>query len=226
MSDFQLNGLRADNAQGWMAAIGLLSILDKAGRDAQLCWQGVTPIIHGVDEQQVESVVCDYIKQGSDIENNLPPGIGEEKAALDFTAGRVDFLTVVQNTNSQITATAVMDALTQSWQNSDDITSLGWDIGATKLAYKLGGAIAPNNAPHQIELGGQWLAVESLPITGSGPRNKHFYTWVTWRYPLDLGSVRAVVFANSTEWGGTKYRSRISRNGQMGYLAPAQVVVE
>lgn len=34
--DYRMVGLRADNTQGWMAAIGTLAILDRMGGDVQL----------------------------------------------------------------------------------------------------------------------------------------------------------------------------------------------
>ena len=72
-------------------------------------------------------------------------------------------------------------------------------------------------------LAGQWLAAESLPITGRGVRDS-VYSWVTWFVPIDLGGARAVVRSRSTEWGGVRYQANIGRNGKMGYLEPARIV--
>lgn len=221
MPEFQMNGLRADNPQGWMAAIGVQYILARLGEDPLLHWEGVVPILTGSDEEQVmESLKC-YLSKGSDILERLPRGRGKEKSALDRTAGKVSFVGVIEQMQNMVTSDHLHSALTQVWRNTENICSLGWDPKAVKRAYSLGGSKAPDQAPHQVVLGGQWLAAESLPITGTGPRLGQ-YEWVTWGYPLDLDGVWAVVQARSTDWGGVRFQSKVGRNGQMGYLEPAR----
>ena len=221
--DNKMLGLRADNTQGWMAAIGALAILDRMGMDVQLRWDEGHPVLDGAGRDQVADTLFHYLEQGSDILDRLPTGDGEAKAQLDLTAGRVNLREVIAQMVSTVTRDKIDEALNSHWRNSDDITSLGWDPGSVKLAGSLSGNRAPNDAPHRGVLAGQWLAAESLPITGRGVRAK-VYTWVTWSVPLDLGGVRAVVLAGSTEWGGVRYQANIGRNGQMGYLEPARIV--
>ena len=122
-----------------------------------------------------------------------------------------------------VTRDKIDEALNRPWTNRDDITSLGWDSRAVKLAGSIGGDRAPDAAPHRGVLAGQWLAAESLPITGRGVRDS-VYSWVTWFVPIDLGGARAVVRSRSTEWGGVRYQANIGRNGKMGYLEPARIV--
>jgi hypothetical protein len=218
---YKMNGLTEDNTQGWMAAVGVLYILDRKGLDVQLQWDRHHPVIHGVDQEQVIDVLMEYLEQGSDILEYLPIGIGGEKASLDLTAGRVNLNKVIGQMLATVDREKIDEALNQRWKNEDNITSLGWDAGAVKLAANIGGDSAPDASPHRGVLAGQWLAAESLPITGTGSR-KRVYGWVTWSVHLDMGGVRAVVQALSADWGGVRYEANIARNGQMGYLEPAR----
>lgn len=218
---YKMIGLRADNTQGWMAAVGVLFILDQMGLDVQMFWDGSYPILQGADKKQVVSTLTNYLNKGSELLNRLPIGVGDAKAALDLTAGRVNLRAVISQMLDTVNPIKIDEALNQPWSNTDDITSLGWDASAVKLAARIGGARAPDNSPHRGVLAGQWLAAESLPITGTGPRGK-VYSWVTWSVPLDLGGIRAVVQSKSIDWGGVRYVATVARNGQMGYLEPAR----
>jgi len=220
---FEMRGLRAENPQGWMAAIGVLYILDREGWDARMVWEGAHPVILGATEESVIDTLALYLARGSDILDHLPQGIGKEKAAFDFTAGRVSFTGVIAKMLKMVDRDKIVEALTQPWRNRDDITSLGWDTGSVKLSASAGGTKAPDTAPHRGVCAGQWLAAESLPITGTGPRRKS-YTWVTWSVPLDLGGVRAVVLSSSTAWGGVCYSADIAKNGELRYLRPARTL--
>ncbi|MCG7872393.1 hypothetical protein A3194_08120 [Candidatus Thiodiazotropha endoloripes] len=217
---FEMQGLRAENTQGWMAAIGVISILDRMGMDVQIAWNNTCPTIHGADENQVIGALEEYLKQGSDILDRLPKGINGDKTALDLTAGRVSLTGVIESMINTVNRVNIVEALTQVWKNQDNITTLGWDSVSVKFAASVGGNKAPDSSPHRGVLAGQWLAAESLPITGVGPRTRK-YKWVTWSVPLDLGGVRAVVQSTSTDWGGTLYIANVGRNGKMGYLEPA-----
>lgn len=221
--DYKMMGLRADNTQGWMAAIGALAILDRMGLDVQLRWEDGYPVLDGVGRDQVADTLFHYLEHGSDILDRLPTGEGTTKAQLDRTAGGVNLRKVIAKMLATVTRDKIDEALNSLWRNSDNITSLGWDHRAVKLAGSISGDRAPEDLPHRGVLAGQWLAAESLPITGRGARTK-VYTWVTWSVPLDLGAVRAVVRAGSTEWGGMRYQANFGRNGQMGYLEPARIV--
>lgn len=218
---YKMSGLRADNTQGWMAAVGVLYIADRMGLDVQMCWESYHPIIQGADKGQVIDALVRYLDMGSDILDRLPTGIGTEKASLDLTAGRVNFKAVIAQMLATVDRDKIDEALNEQWTNKDNITSLGWDAKAVKLAAKIGGENAPDASPHRGVLAGQWLAAESLPITGAGPR-KDVYSWVTWTVPLDIGGVRAVIQAESTDWGGVRYSANVGRNGQMGYLEPGR----
>lgn len=218
---YKMSGLRADNTQGWMAAVGVLYIADRMGLDVQMFWEGYHPIIQGADKGQVIDALLRYLDRGSDILDQLPTGTGAEKASLDLTAGRVNLKVVIAQMLATVDRDKIDEALNEHWTNNDNITSLGWDAKAVKLAAKIGGENAPDASPHRGVLAGQWLAAESLPITGTGPR-KDVYSWVTWSVPLDICGVRAVVQAESIDWGGIRYLSNVARNGQMGYLEPAR----
>ena len=221
--NYKMVGLRADNTQGWMAAIGTLAILDRMGDDVQLAWEGCHPVLHVAARDQVADTLARYLEQGSDLLDRLPAGDGQNKAPLDLTAGRVNLREVIAQMLTTVTRDKIDEALNRPWTNRDDITSLGWDSRAVKLAGSIGGDRAPDAAPHRGVLAGQWLAAESLPITGRGVRDS-VYSWVTWFVPIDLGGARAVVRSRSTEWGGVCYQANIGRNGKMGYLEPARIV--
>ena len=66
--DYRMVGLRADNTQGWMAAIGTLAILDRMGDDVQLAWEGCHPVLHGAARDQVADTLMRYLEQGSDLQ--------------------------------------------------------------------------------------------------------------------------------------------------------------
>lgn len=220
-----MNGLSEDNAQGWLAAIGVLYILDRMGLDVQMQWQNFRPKIIGANKKTVTRSLVEYHSNGSDILERLPVGPAGEKTPLDLTAGRVKLTAVIKEMLATVTIDKISEALDHPWINRDDITSLGWDTGAVKLAASIGGERAPDSSPHRGVLAGQWLAAESLPITSSGARLST-YSWVSWSVPLDLGGVRAVILSKSEEWGGVSYESNIGRNGQMGYLEPARMSVK
>lgn len=217
----RLTGLQASNTQAWMAAIGVLTILDRMGSQVYLQWEGQAPVLHGITKNELVQILCRYLETGSDILKKLPIGTPGEKTPLDLTAGKVSLREVIKEMLATVDRDNIEQTLFAPWRNRDNIVSLGWDIGALKLAANSGGEYAPDNAPHRGELAAQWLAAESLPITSVGKRSKS-YTWITWTVPLDLGGVRALVLARSTAWGGECYKAVIGRNGQMGYLAPAR----
>jgi hypothetical protein len=215
---YEMIGLREDNPQGWLAAVGVLYILHKVGTDALMSWKNGIPVIADMSGKEVIASLNEYLERGSDLLENLPhPPPGEEKIALDITAGRVSFTSVIETMIKTINRASLVKALEQVWNNSDNITSLGWDTGALKMAASIGGMNAPDSSPHRGVLAGQWLAAESLPVTGTGSRENEF-RWVTWSVPLDLGAVRSLILAQSCDWEGKLYSSKIGRNGQMGYL--------
>ncbi len=220
---FKMIGLRADNAQGWLAAVGVAYLLDRQGQQPLMYWEGHYPVLLNQEGDRVIDVLSGYHAQGSDLLANLPQGVKGEKAALDLTAGRVNFTAVIRTMLSTVTPDKIAEALRQPWQNRDDITSLGWDIGALKQGATSCGDKAPADAPHRGVLAGQWLAAESLPVTGTGPRSD-CYSWVTWSLPLDMEGVRSVVLSRSPDWGGRLYLAKVGRNGQMGFLQPARTL--
>lgn len=221
LTQVRLTGLQASNTQAWMAALGVLAILDRMGVQAYLQWEEQCPLVHGTTREELVCTLCRYLETGSDILEHLPAGAPGEKTPLDLSAGRVELRGVISQMLAAVDRGKIEQALFERWRNRDDIVSLGWDINALKMAANSGGAHAPDNAPHRGELAAQWLAAESLPITSVGKRS-HSYTWVTWAVPLDLGGVRALVLAQSTAWNGERYSALVGRNGQMGYLAPAR----
>jgi hypothetical protein len=220
---YKMNGLRADNTQGWMAAVGVLYILDRMGSDVQMLWDNYHPVIHGLGKDQVIDTLKNYLHIGSGILDRLPDGVRNEKASLDLTAGRVNLREVIAQMLVKVDRVKINEALNEPWSNKDNITSLGWDAGAVKLSASVGGENAPDASPHRGVLAGQWLAAESLPITGTGPR-KDLYRLVTWSVPLDIGGARAVIQAMSVDWGGACYAANVARNGKMGYLELARTI--
>ncbi|WP_028583704.1 hypothetical protein [Desulfogranum mediterraneum] len=218
---YEMVGLREDNTQGWLAAVGVIYILDRSGVDVQMYWCEKHPIILGYNEQEVIDILVEYLNQGSDILDNLPTGFRGEKAALDRTAGRVSFTGVIKQMLGSVERNNIEEGLNHPWVNKDNVTSLGWDPISVKLSANSGGDKAPDSSPHRGVLAGQWLAAESLPVTGAGPR-RDYYSWVTWSVPLDMGGVRAVAQAQTTDWGGVRYSANVARNGQMGYFEPAR----
>jgi hypothetical protein len=180
---------------------------------------------HSVVEDHYRSI----LKAGQELDwlsVFMPQGVGGVKGVLDLTGGRLQFAKVIRETIAVVQKTpveAVTAALFGPWENKDNVASLGWDPGGLKVAATLGGGKAPDSAPHQVEAAAQWLAAESLPITGLLPKAKSYH-WVTWSMPLDLEGVRSVVLSGSVRWGGRSYMSRVSRNGQMGYLEPARTL--
>lgn len=220
---FKMIGLRAENAQGWLAAVGVAYLLDRQGHDPILYWEGQHPILLNQDAERVIDALAEYLAQDSDLLANLPQGVKGEKAALDLSAGRVSFTGVIETMLKSVSRDKIAEALLYPWKNQDDITSLGWDIGAIKQGATSGGDKAPTDAPHRGVLAGQWLAAESLPVTGTGPRSDR-YAWVTWSLPLDMEGVRSVVLSRSPAWGGRVYEAKVGRNGQMGYLQPARTL--
>jgi hypothetical protein len=252
----KLTGLREDNPQGWLAAVGTLRVLSELGVASQLSWDQGLAVFQGVDRESLIQSLSHYVTgreqavpfKWADNPNSikddqfqkilaadqdidwlsvyLPQGVGGVKSVLDLTGGRLQFAKVIRQTIAEVQkgpVEAITEALFGPWENKADVASLGWDPGALKAAATMGGGDAPNLAPHQVVAAAQWLAAESLPITGLKPKAKA-YQWVTWSVVLDLEGVRSVVLAESTNWGGLKYMSRVSRNGQIGYLEPARTL--
>ncbi|WP_041277461.1 hypothetical protein [Desulfotalea psychrophila] len=218
---YKMQGLFETNAQAWMAAVGCFSIVSRMGHKAHLLWEHQHPVLLGVDENIVLESLSRYLAEGSSLLEELPKSKTAEKIPLDLTAGRVSFSNVITTMLISVTRDDILNALNLPWMNEDNITSLGWDVGANKMAAKVGGMKAPTSSPHRGVIAGQWLAAEALPVTSLGVR-KGFYQWVTWSVPLDISGVWAVVQSKSTEWGGDLYEATIQRNGQMGYLLPAR----
>ena len=225
MPQFEMPGLRADNPQGWMAAIGLLSVLDQQGKVAQLSWQQLIPTLYGVEYEEVIQTLLSYLQEGSqalDRLESLPKDPEKNKIALDFTAGRVNFTDVIDSMTKTVTMNDITHSLTQPWNNTADEVSLGWDPFAVKQAATLSGNNAPDSAKHRTELGGQWLAAESLAITSPPPSSlRGEFKWVTWRVPLDLEGVYSVVQAQSEAWLGIRYSAKIGFSGSFKFFLPA-----
>lgn len=225
MTRFDMIGLRADNPQAWMAAVGVLFILDHQGQKVQLSWQQLTPVLHGMTGQEVVACLCAYLESGSqalDLLADIPKDPVKNKIALDFTAGRVNFVDVINNMISDVKETHIRSALTQGWKNEDDEVSLGWDPQSVKHAASLSGDKAPDAARHRTQLGGQWLAAESLAVTCPLPNKlKRGYNWVTWQVPLDMEGVFSVVQAQTTAWSGVRYVSNIGFSGNFKVFQPA-----
>lgn len=224
MLKFEMPGLRADNPQGWMAAIGLLLVLDRQGKAVQLSWQQLIPSLYGIDYAEVIKILLTYLRDGSQaLEEltSLPKNPEKNKIALDFTAGRVSFTNVIDHMTKMVTEEHINHCLTQPWTNTADEVSLGWDPYAVKQAATLTGDKAPDSAKHRTELGGQWLAAESLAITCPPPHLlKDYFQWVTWQVPLDLEGVYSVVQARSEAWHGIRYRSQIGFSGNFRFFLP------
>lgn len=252
----RLTGLREDNPQGWLAAVGTLRVLSELGMESQLSWDQGLAVLQGVDRGSLIPSLSKYVASReqavqfnwADNPNSikedryqkilaadqdidwlsvyLPQGVGGVKSVLDLTGGRLQFAKVIRETIAKVQTSPVetiTEALFGPWENKADVASLGWDPGALKVAATMGGGDAPDSAPHQVVAAAQWLAAESLPITGLKPKAKA-YQWVTWSVVLDLEGVRSVVLSESTNWGGLKYMSRVSRNGQIGFLEPARTL--
>lgn len=225
MDEVLLIGLRADNLQGWLAAVGTLMILDRQGLASTMHWAGVTPVVRGVSENAIIEALWAY-HPDSDILASLPAGYSEEKTSLDVTGGTVIFDKVIEKTHAAVTKEKVMQALMSPWRNEDDVTSLGWDINALKQASRLAGNKPPDKARHQGVAAGQWLAAESLPVTSYMRRDrpKQPYRWTTWSLPMDQPGARAVVLAGAGEFGGIQYEADENRNGQVGYFGLARTL--
>lgn len=224
MDETFLIGLRADNLQGWMAAVGTLMILDRQGLDATMLWDGVTPVVKGASEWSIIDALWAY-HPCSDILENLPNGYGGEKTSLDVTGGTVAFDKVIAKTHAAVTRDNLYQALMHPWRNDEGITSLGWDINALKQASRLAGEKPPADADHRSVTAGQWLAAESLPVTSYMRRDRRRpYRWTTWALPLDFPGARAVVLAESTEYGGARYEAQMHRNGKVGYFGFARTI--
>ncbi|TCD47194.1 hypothetical protein [Chlorobium sp. N1] len=225
MDEVFLIGLRADNLQGWLAAVGTLMILDRQGLAATMHWSGVTPVLRSASKNEVIDVLWDY-HPCSDILTNLPAGYGGEKTSLDVTGGTVIFDKVIEKTHAAVTKESISQALVHPWRNGDDVTSLGWDINALKQGSRLAGNKPPDKARHQGVVAGQWLAAESLPLTSylRRDRRKQPYRWTTWGLPLDQAGVRAVVLAQPGEFEGVQYEADVYRNGQVGYFGLARTL--
>jgi len=229
----RLTGLREDNPQGWMAAVGTLRVMDELGMEALLTWDQGIAVLHGVDRQSLIQSLSHYVagreqatqfnwadnpssiktdqyqeilNTGRDLDwltTYLPLGVDGVKGVLDLTGGRLQFAKVIRQTITMVQADpagVITEALYGPWENNVDVASLGWDPGALKVAATLGGGEAPDMAPHQVVAAAQWLAAESLPITGVKPKAKA-YQWVTWSVLLDLEGVRSVALAGSAHWG-------------------------
>ena len=225
MTQYEMPGLRADNPQGWMAAIGLLFVLDHQGKQAQLSWRQFTPIIHGLSGQEVIETLCEYLNAGSQALNrlaDLPRDPIKNKIALDFTAGRVNFVDVIDHMIQTVNERQILSSLTEIWKNEDDEVSLGWDPLAVKQAATLAGEKAPDSAKHRTQLGAQWLAAESLVVTCPAPNKlKRGYSWTTWQVPLDMEGVYSVVQAQSSAWNGVRYCANIGFSGNFKFFQPA-----
>jgi len=221
---YKMIGLRADNPQGWLAAIGVAYLLDRHGQGITMHWEEKTPVISGVNEKLTLQVIDSYLQTGSNIMDHLPPYINGKKPQLDLTAGRVSFTGVIKQMLQLVTIEHVSKALNFPWENTDHITSLGWDPAAVKRASTFAGEKEPASAPHCGVLAGQWLAAESLPVTGVREDSRHSYRWVTWSVPLDMGGIKSVILSCNPDWGGVLYEARVGHNGQMGYLEPARTI--
>lgn len=221
-----LIGLRADNLQGWLAAVGTLMILDRQGMDITMHWEGVNPVVLGASGEAVVDALWAY-HPNSDIIANLPKGYGGEKTSLDVTGGTVIFDKIIEKTHASVTREKISHALSQPWRNKDDITSLGWDFNALKQASRLAGEKPPDTATHRGVTAGQWLAAESLPITSYMRRDRKkndYYRWTTWALPLDYTGARSVLLTASTDFGCVQYEARIYRNGKVGYFGFARTL--
>jgi len=225
MPQFEMPGLRADNPQGWMAAIGVLLVLEQQGIDARLGWRQLVPTLYGIDQDGATKTLLAYLEVGSQALERLKPVPkvpGKDKIALDFTAGRVNFADVINSMTSKVAENHIIHCLTSVWTNSDDEVSLGWDPFAVKQAATLAGDKAPDSARHRTELGGQWLAAESLAVTSPPPNDmKGSFQWVTWQVPLDMEGVYSVVQAHSDAWQGERYQANIAFSGSFKFFLPA-----
>lgn len=219
----RLEGLKADSPQGWMAAVGVMRILANSNVKALMSWDHLTPVILGIDRTQLVNTIDNHRQQGGEIVNEIKclPLNDKGKIHLDFSSGKVNFFNVIEKMSIDTNKKLIERDLFQPWKNTDDFVSLGWDPSATKQAATLPGNKAPDSAEHKTNLAGQWLAAESLPITCPTPTKLREYTWVTWGVPLDIEGLYSVIKAQTTEWEGAKYKSLISKNGQLGFFLPS-----
>lgn len=212
----KLNGLRVDNPQGWMAAVGLMRILHLQNQQVSICWLDGLAVLSGIKESDLLASLLEYLEKGSRLLSDLEslPVNDKQKIALDFTAGRVNFRAELESMLTCVTEKDISKALLQPWENKDDIVSLGWDPNAFKQAARLAGNQAPASAKHQTELAGQWLAAESLYITCPDPGLLREYRWVSWQYPLDYEAVVGVIQARDLSFYGEEYSAQITINGK------------
>ncbi|MCP4114191.1 MAG: hypothetical protein GY737_02100 [Desulfobacteraceae bacterium] len=224
MKTYTMKGLDSSNPQGWMAAIGVLYLLNKMKKNVLMHWDGNHPVLKGIDQVETIEALLAY-KAQSDLLDNLPVLRGSDKGALDFTAGRVSLIVVTKQMIELVTHESLTQALDSLWTNQDNITSLGWDPDSRKTAALLPGNKPPTSADHKGVLAGQWLAAESLPITTPVyPVRNSSFTWTTWSVFLDMSGVRAVIFSDSLDWGGVKYQSIARSNGKFNHFEPSVIL--
>lgn len=211
----KLNGLRVDNPQGWMAAVGLMRILHLQNQQVSIYWLDGRAVLSGIEENDLLASLMEYLEKGSRLLSDLEslPVNDKQKIALDFTAGRVNFRAELEAMLTSVTEKDISKALFQPWENKHNVVSLGWDPSAVKQAARFAGSRAPDSAKHQTELAGQWLASESLYITCPDPGSLREYRWVNWQYPLDYDSVVGVIQARDLSFDGEEYSAQITFNG-------------
>jgi len=221
---YRMNGLNAANPQGWMAAIGVIYILKRRGKNILMHWEHLTPVLDGINQRETHDTLLEY-KEQSDLLDNIPILPGEKKCTLDLTGGTVILTKEIGKMIKIVTERHMTEALDNPWLNKDNIASLGWDVGATKLASTLPGDKPPNTAEHKGVTAAQWLASESLPVVSPEykVRNRSF-AWVTWGVPLDFPGVRSVVFSENFEWNGLKFKSKANPNGNLNYFSPSVII--
>ncbi len=221
---YRLNGIDASNPQGWMAAIGVVYILDRMEKDVWMHWDGRLPVLEGIDPSKVIGTLLEY-KAKSDLLDNLPTTRGAEKGSLDFTGGTVILSKVIRQMLDSVDHEVLVEALDHPWKNKDNIANLGWDVNAIKLAATLPGEKNPSQANHKGVIAAQWLAAESLPLTSPVyPVRNRAFIWTTWSISLDLQGIRSILFSESVDWGGVKYKSQARPNGNLNYFEPSVLV--
>lgn len=225
MHQFKMMGLRADNPQAWMAAVGLQFILAHQNKNVLLSWDGLTPVLFNITEREMMDSINQYIRDGSQANariSNLPRDLKKNKIALDFTAGQVILTEKIDQMVNEVKEQHILNSLTEPWQNEDkNIVSLGWDPVSIKQAATLAGGKPPEKALHRTQLGAQWLAAESLFVTCPHTISLGQYHWVTWSVPLDIEGVYSVIQAQTSAWMGFRYCSNIGFNGSFKFFYPS-----
>ena len=95
----KLTGLREDNPQGWLAAVGTLRILSELGIESQLSWGQGFALLQGVDQDILIQSLSGYVAgREQAIEFNWadnPNSINEDQyQKLLETAKAIDWLSV------------------------------------------------------------------------------------------------------------------------------------